>query len=222
MPSVATSAVRMSGTAAAPRWRGRLHLAAFVVAVPAGAALAVHEQGIAIVVYAVCLACLFGVSAAYHLWPMAPDRRQLVRRADHAMIYLYIAAAYSPFCLDVVGGTVGDVVLALAWAGAAVGIGAKLLAFRRSRAAAGVLYLVLGWLAVLTVPEVVRRLGPVDLALLGLMGLLYTAGAVVLARRAPDPVPDVFGYHEVWHGAVVLACACYFVVVWTLPVFTVR
>ncbi len=207
----------MSGTAAAPRWRGRLHVAAFVAAVPAGVALAWREHGIAVLVYAACLVCLFGTSAAYHLWPMGPDRRRIAQRADHAMIYLYIAAAYSPFCLYVVGGTVGDVVLAVVWAGAAVGIGAKLLAFQRSRAASAALYLVLGWLAALTLPEAVRRLGAVDLALLGFMGLLYTGGAVVLARRAPDPAPDVFGYHEVWHAAVVLACACYFAVVWTLP-----
>ena len=215
--STGARVLRMSGTPAAPRWRGRLHLAAFVIAVPAGIGLAWHQHGIAVVVYVVSLTCLFGVSASYHLLPMSPGRRRFARQVDHAMIYVYIAAAYGPFCLDVMGGRAGRMVLSVVWLGAAVGISTKVVAFRGSRFVSAALYLVLGWIAVFALPEAAHRMGTVDLALLLFMGLLYTAGAVVLARHAPDPVPDVFGYHEVWHAAVVLACACYFVVVWTMP-----
>ena len=217
---ITTGQVRMTGTESAPLWRGRLHLAAFVLAVPAAVAVAWREQAIAVDVYALALMGLFGTSSAYHLWPMPAGRRQVIRRMDHAMIYLYIAAAYTPFCLDVLRGTLGEVVLALVWCGAAAGMFVKLLAFRRINAVAGALYLVLGWIAALTLPELFRRLGAVDVTLMVVMGLLYTGGVVVLALRTPDPLPKVFGYHEVWHAAVVLACACYFVVIWNLPGIT--
>ncbi len=217
MSSIVTKQVRMSGTETVPLWRGRLHFIAFVIAVPAAIAVAWREQTIAVYVYALALMLLFGTSSAYHLWPMSASRRGIIRRMDHAMIYLYIAAAYTPFCIDVLRGTLGDVVLALVWCGAAAGIFVKLLAFRRINAAAGALYIVLGWIAALTLPELIRRLDAIDVTLMLVMGLLYTGGALVLARRTPDPLPDVFGYHEVWHAAVVAACACYFAVIWTLP-----
>ncbi len=168
------------------------------------------------VVYALSLVALYGVSAAYHLLPMSEGARSWMRRADHATIYLVIAGAFGPFCLLVVGGTEGRVLLYLVWAGAAAGVGLKLARFERSHAATGTLYVVLGWLAAVALPTALRRLDTADIVLMFTVGVLYTAGTVVLVTRWPDPFPDVFGYHEVWHAMVVAASACYFAVVWSI------
>ncbi|MGH9114874.1 MAG: PAQR family membrane homeostasis protein TrhA [Acidimicrobiales bacterium] len=217
MTSAPPGVIRLSGTESAPRWRGRLLLGALVASVPAATALAWRDQSPAISLYATALVGLFAVSAAYHLLSLSPVQRRTMRQVDHAMIYAYMAAAYTPFCLRAVGGTLGWVVLSLAWAGCAVGIGIKAFRFRRTRAVAGALYMLLGWLAVVTVPTVVRNLDLQELVLLCVMGSFYTGGAVALATRRPDPAPSVFGYHEVWHACVVLACLCYFMAVWGLP-----
>jgi hemolysin III len=139
-----------------------------------------------------------------------------MRRTDHAMIYVFTAASFTPFCVRVVGGTLGWLVLALVWTGTAVGVAIKFFGSGRAFLMGSALYLLLGWTGVLTLPAALR-LGPAEFSLMVAMGLLYTAGAVVLFARRPDPVPHVFGYHEVWHCIVVLASACYFVLIWDLP-----
>lgn len=210
----------LSGRDETPLLRGWIHFGAAVLAVPAGAALAGEAAGSAatpyVVVYAVAMVLLYAVSASYHLLPVSERARYWLRRADHATIYVFIGAAYTPYCGLVVRGRLGDVVLGLVWAGAAFGVAGKLTGFDRFRPLTGGLYMALGWLALVTLPEAVARLGLSDLFLLAAMGLAYTGGAVVLALRRPDPVPDTFGYHELWHSLVVVAGICYFVVVWGL------
>lgn len=215
--TAAPRATRLSGSESAPRWRGRLHLAALTAAVPATSLLVWRDRSPAAAIYGAGLVALFTVSTCYHLLRLSPARRGLLRRADHATIYLYMAAAYTPFCLAAVRGTLGWVVLGLAWAGAAAGVAMKLGDLQRTRVAAGALYMMLGWLAVVTLPDIVNTLDATELALLVASGITYTTGAAVLAARWPDPVPDVFGYHEVWHVSVVIATACYFAVIWGMP-----
>ncbi|MDQ1360403.1 MAG: hemolysin [Acidimicrobiaceae bacterium] len=188
-----------------------------MVAIPAGALL-VHRSGDqgSIVLYAVTLAALYGVSAAYHLLPMTIGARYWMRRMDHAVIYVFIAGAFTPMCLLVAPGTNGKVLVALAWIGAAVGVTIKMVNLERTRVLGGTLYILLGWLAMAVLPAMLRRLDPVQLSLLFVQGALYTLGALVLVIRRPDPYPDVFGYHEVWHAMVVVATACYFLVLWSL------
>jgi hemolysin III len=106
--------VRLSGTDLSPRWRGRLHLGAFLLSGPAAATLIWREHSTAVTVYAVSLVAMYAVSAGYHLLPLSPLRRNRMRRADHAMIYVFTAGSYTPFCLQVVDGSLGIAVLALA------------------------------------------------------------------------------------------------------------
>jgi hemolysin III len=185
-------------------------------------ALIWHDRNPAIALYAVSLVALYAVSSGYHLLPMSATRRALMRRADHAMIYVFTAASYTPFCVRAVRGWFGVAVLGLVWVGAAVGVAIKVFGFHRSQMSGSVLYLMLGWLGVITLPAAARTLGSAQLGLLLTMGALYSAGVVVLFTRRPDPVPHVFGYHEVWHTSVVLASACYFAVIWGLPGLTAR
>lgn len=208
--------IRPSGTPVTPKWRGRLHLGALIFAVPAAVVLVVRDPVPSVVTYAVGLVMLYAVSSSYHLLPLAEPARHRMRQADHSMIYIFIATAYTPLCIIGLPGNLGKVILALAWLGAAVGVTMAIAGLERTRLVGGPLYIVLGWLAVLTLPEAIAHLQGVELALLAVMGVLYTAGAVAFSLRWPDPVPEVFGYHEVWHSSVIVASACYYAVVWML------
>lgn len=209
--------VRLSGSEEAPRARGLLHLGALLVALPAGAVL-VWERGAGggVGLYAVALACLYAVSASYHLCSWAPVARQRMRQVDHAMIFVFIAASATPYCLLGVPGVLSDIVLGLVWVGAGGAVVAVAARFETTRRLTSSAYILLGWLAVATLPQAAHHLGARQLALLGSLAFFYTAGAGVLAARWPDPAPKVFGYHEVWHTMVVLASACGFVLVWSL------
>jgi hemolysin III len=209
--------LRLSGTEDAPRGRGLLHLGALVLALPAGVFLVWHDgPGHGVGLYALALVGLFGVSTSYHLCSWRPAARRRMRQIDHQMIFVFIAASTTPYCLLAVPGVLSDVVLGLVWLGAGAAALAVAMHFEASRHFTSTAYIVLGWLAVVTLPDAVHHLSARQLALMALMALFYTAGAGVLAAKWPDPAPEVFGYHEVWHSMVIIATACGFGLVWSL------
>ncbi len=205
-----------------PRLRGRLHQVAFLVSVPAGVALVLAADSLrarlAVLVYALSLAAMFSTSAALHRLPWSPRARLRMDRLDRAMIYVLIAGSYTPVILLALRPGWRVAFLALVWTTAAVGI-ALVLVHARHRVVGVVrmvLYLALGWVSVLLLPELARTLGLGQLALAVVGGMLYTVGVVVLIRRRPDPNPRVFGYHEVWHACTVAASACHYALIWLL------
>ena len=197
--------------------RGRLHQVAFFLSIPAGIALVglarTTAARVAAVIFAVTLTGLYGVSAAYHRGEWSIGAHRLMKHLDHAMIFVFIAGTYTPITLLALRPAWGIALLAMAWTGAAVGVLITVLRLERWHAVGFVMYLVLGWLAIVATPQLLHSLSRPELALLVGGGVLYTVGAVVLARRRPDPHPAVFGYHEVWHTFVVGANACHFVLV---------
>jgi hemolysin III len=205
---------------AKPRLRGRLHQVAFLASLPAGVTLVLAAGSgrarLATLVYAVSLAGMFGSSAALHRRSWSPAAWRWMDRLDRAMIYVLIAGSYTPVILLALDPGWRVAFLVLVWAVAAAGI--VLVLARTASPVVGLvrmlLYLGLGWTAVLLVPQLAGTLGPakVGLALAG--GLFYTVGVVVLVRRRPDPAPEVFGYHEVWHAFTVAAGACHYVFIW--------
>jgi hemolysin III len=201
-------------TAVRPRLRGRLHQIVFFLSIPAGvvvvAAAGTTTARLGALVYACSLTAMFATSAAYHRLAQSVRARLWMRRADHAMIFVLIAGSYTPVCLLVLEGAWRAVALSVVWAGALVGVGFKLFLLHAMRFG-NALYLVLGWSVLALVPQLVER--PVSLGLLAAGGVLYTSGTVVLTRRRPDPVPEVFGYHEVWHSLVVAAAACHYAMI---------
>jgi hemolysin III len=205
-----------------PRLRGRLHQLAFLFSIPAGIALVLVARSgrarLAVLVYALSLVAMFGTSAAFHRLSWSPRARLRMDRLDRAMIYVLIAGSYTPVSLLALRPGWRVAFLALAWTGAAVGIALVVLRvpFRGAGVLRMVLYLGLGWMSVLVLPELARALGPVLLCFAVLGGVLYTVGAVVLMRRRPDPSPRVFGYHEVWHACTVAAGACHYTLIWLL------
>lgn len=202
-----------------PRWRGRLHQVTFFLSVPMGASLvaAAETAGarVGAIVYSISLTAMYGASAAFHRISWGPRAWTWMRRLDHSMIFLLIAGTYTAFSLLVLDGAWAASVLSVVWAGTVFGIVLKLSTSRLAWLGS-TLYIVLGWLVVITGPLLVRRLSLLALLLLASGGVLYTTGAVVLLRRRPDPSPMVFGYHEVWHAMVVVASLCHYALIMLL------
>jgi hemolysin III len=195
-----------------PRLRGVLHQWAFFVSLVTGTVLVLAAPAgratLAVGIYALTVAGLFGVSAIYHRvnWMSAATRRWM-RRLDHSMIFLLIAGTYTPFALLALHGGLATAILVAVWGGAIAGIVLNLAWLDAPKWLTAVVYVALGWVAVLAFPALFDNLGVTPTMLVALGGVLYTIGAVVYAVRKPDPVPTVFGYHEVFHALVIAAAA---------------
>jgi hemolysin III len=200
-----------------PRLRGVSHQWACVAAIVAGAILvwsAPDGRATAVAaVYAVSMTGLFGVSAVYHRITWRPNARRWMRRLDHSMIYVFMAGSATPVALLVVGGTLGVVLLCVAWGGALLGVALNLAWIDAPRALKAAGYVALGWVGIVALPKIVTVLGAIPTSLFLIGGLFYTAGAIIYARRRPDPIPTVFGYHEVFHALVIAAALVHFVAV---------
>lgn len=200
-----------------PLLRGVSHQIACFVALGAGLMLIASAQSsrasACAAIYAVSLTCLFGVSASYHRVRWSPMAQQLWKRLDHAMIFVFIGATYTPICLLAIGGVAGTRLLALVWLGTAAGALQALWWSRAPRALGVTLYIALGWSLIAYLPEAYAALSGSALALLVAGGCLYTIGALVYAIRRPDPAPRVFGYHEIFHACVIVAVACHFIAI---------
>jgi hemolysin III len=188
-----------------------------VVAVVVGGLLIAYAAGgratVAAAAFAASAVVCLGISATYHLVTWGPRSRRWMRRADHAGIYLLIAGTYTPVGLISLHGTMQRVVLAVVWCGAAAATLVKFAWVGAPKWLAAVFGLALGWAGVAAMPQLASREGAGAVVLLGLGGLAYTLGAVVYARRKPDPVPRVFGYHEVFHALTIVALACQYVAI---------
>ena len=206
-----------------PRLRGVLHQWAFAVSVLLGLALVLAASGsretVAATVYSVSVAALLGTSALYHRvnWSRESARRWM-RRLDHSMIFVLIAGTYTPFALLALEGSLATAILIAVWAGAAGGIVLQLVWVDAPKWLSALVYVILGWVAVVALPQMVGALGVVATVLVATGGILYTLGALVYATRRPDPAPAVFGYHEIFHLLVVIAAALQYAVVafWVL------
>ncbi len=215
MSTAAPPAVRVK-----PSLRGVMHQVTFLICLVAAPILTLQQPpGVrtwAIGVYTGCLTALFGISAAYHRPTWQPAARARMRRLDHAGIYLQIAGTYTPMCLLAIGGETGRRLLWLVWLGAAAGVVKSLLWVHAPKPLSALLYVGLGWLVVSEWPTLRAVLSTRDLALLFAGGVLYTLGAVIYSLKRPDPVPKVFGYHEIFHTLVVAAAICHFVMIQSL------
>jgi hemolysin III len=136
-----------------------------------------------------------------------------MQRLDHAMIFALIAGTYTPICLLAMPKSWGVPMLAVIWAVAITGFAMKIVAFDRYRILNVGLYPILGWVAIVALPILYRRMSHVELLLLIAGGVLYTVGIPVLELERPDPWPLTFGYHEIWHGFTVVAAVCHFALV---------
>jgi len=164
-------------------------------------------------VFAGSVVAMLGASALYHRVTWSVRARPWMRRIDHAGIYLLIAGTYTPVGLLTLRGTMRELVLAIVWSGAAAAILLRFAWVDAPKWLSVVLGVSLGWAGVAAMPQVARYAGVTAVTLLAVGGLAYTAGAVVYARRKPDPVPAVFGYHEVFHALTLVAVSCQYVAI---------
>ena len=190
-----------------PRLRGWLHFGAAPAAFVLGLALLVftptvwYRTGVALYVGTAVL--LFGVSAAYHLGAGGPKMNAFLHRLDHANIYLFIAGSYTPFAVAL--PEYGGLLLGLVWGIAIVGTTIGVAWWSAPRWLVVGSYLALGWVAVLFLPLLWSAFGPLVVLLIAFGGVLYSIGAVIYARKRPDPSPKWFGYHEVFHSFTIAA-----------------
>lgn len=205
-----------------PRLRGWLHFWSFIASVATGATLIAlaastvsARAALATSVYGLTVVGLFGVSALYHRVTWKSDRvRTWMKRMDHSMIFVFIAGTYTPFALLAMNPGTGRVVLTVVWVGAILGVTLKLAWPHAPRWLGVPIYIALGWVAIFVLPELLHHAGVAALVLLLVGGALYTVGAVFYATRWPNPWPQVFGYHEFFHAATVVAAICHYIAIW--------
>jgi hemolysin III len=194
-----------------PRLRGVFHELGFYASLGLGIAIVVTaEPGrarIAAAVFAGCVAICFGASALYHRPTWKPSVRAWLARLDHAGVYLLIAGTYTPFGLLVMSPGWAVPVLTIVWSGALLAIILKLFWVRMPKWQAAAIGVALGWVSIVAFSQLLK-LGVAGVLLVVAGGVLYTAGAVVYACRRPSPVPDVFGYHELFHVLTLGAAGC--------------
>jgi hemolysin III len=199
---------------ARPLLRGVFHQYAFVLFAVLGAVLVASASGgrerLAAAAFGGSLVLTFGLSALYHRITWKPAARRVMRRLDHASIYLLIAGTYTPYGLLVLSGAWQFSILGVVWIGAALAIVQRLFWLDAPRwvpVGAGIF---LGWVGVVAVPQIVEASGLSGTMLVAAGGVLYTLGALVYAFRRPDFAPTTFGYHELFHVLTVLAASCQF------------
>lgn len=208
----------MNVLSARPLLRGYLHAGAAVVAALAGTYLVILSSGdgprqLSMLVYGASLTLLFAFSAVYHLQTWAPVRGAILRRIDHANIFVLIAATYTPLAFNMFAGSWRVGILGAVWGAALVGVGAAVAGVQLRRGARAGLYVGMGWSAVAALGQIPTALPWPAIGLLTAGGVLYSAGALLYARRWPDPWPRVFGYHEVFHLLTIAAAVAFYVVV---------
>jgi len=200
-----------------PRLRGWLHFGTAPLAFVLGLALlvATPDQGLrlAVAVYVATTVLLFGTSASYHLGAGGPRTNAFLRRLDHANIYLFIAGSYTPFAAALPDKRTGAILLVLVWSIAVLGLVVRVLWWGAPRWLVVGSYLALGWVALFFLPTMWQAYGSGIVGLIALGGLLYTLGGIVYGRKRPDPHPDWFGYHEVFHSFTIAAFLAHYVAI---------
>lgn len=200
-----------------PRLRGVIHQVAFFCSLPVAIALPAMapsaRAAIAVGVYGAAVSALFGVSALYHRVTWSPGRRRWMRRLDHSMIFVIIAASYTPFALLVLDGPLSRILFVFLWLATVAGVVLKLLWLEAPKWSTATVYAVTGSATLVALPELIDRLGPVGSGLLVTAGVLSAAGGLVYAVGRPNPRPASFGYHEVFHVLVTVAIAMVYAVV---------
>ncbi|MEU7856522.1 hemolysin III family protein [Nonomuraea sp. NPDC049141] len=207
----------MTTISAKPRLRGWLHTGALPVTLVAGFALVALgptlQARLASAIYAITSGLLFGISATYHRGTLGPRLAEVLRRFDHANIYLIIAGTYTPFALLALDGAARVAVLVVIWGGALSGVLFRVFWMSAPRWLYTLLYLALGWTAIFVMPQLLEGAGVVAVVLVAVGGAFYTAGAIVYGLRRPDPSPGWFGYHEVFHAFTVAAYVVQYIAV---------
>ena len=202
-----------------PLLRGWFHAIAAVGAIIVTIALCWMSRGdfprmISMLIFGMSMIELYTVSAIYHIGNWPPIQRSVLRTIDHANIFILIAGTYTPLCFNLLSGWFRIAILLLIWLLAILGVCLSFFTLNIPRRVLAGLYVGMGWVALLAIPSFVSKLPWTALATLALGGILYTIGAVIYARKRPDPFPRVFGYHEIFHLFVIAGSVAFTACIW--------
>ena len=205
-----------------PRLRGWIHVYSAVAAVIGGATLVAvswslqsTRAGIATLIYTLTIVAMFTVSAVYHRvnWT-SPAARKWMKRADHSMIFVFIAGSYTPFAVLALPERSGEVLLWIVWGGALAGVLLKMFWPSAPRWVGTPLYILLGWVAAWFIGPILQGAGVAAVVLLIVGGALYSIGGVLYALKWPNPWPTTFGHHEFFHACTAVAAICHYIAMW--------
>lgn len=203
-----------------PLLRGHFHQAMFFVSLGASALLIAKSdsqiQYISTIIYSIALLTMFGISALYHRITWNPSKRLLMKRLDHAGIYVMIAGCFTPITLFGLPGSTGIRLLTLIWIVALIGIAQSIFFIHISKMYSAILYLVMGYMIIPYFPELITHMGYANLLLLISGGLAYSIGAIAYGLKRPVFNPVVFGYHEFFHIMVALGAIFHFILIYSL------
>ncbi|HEY2297820.1 MAG TPA: hemolysin III family protein [Jatrophihabitans sp.] len=209
-----------------PRLRGFLHTYAAAFSIASGAvliAVAAALRGATAAattsIYAATVTLLFGTSALYHRLSWSPRAHRIMKRLDHSMIFVFIAGTYTPIAALTLSRPAAVAVLVTVWTGALFGVALQTAWPQAPRWLTVPCYIALGWVAVFVMPQLLHNAGVAALVLILLGGAVYTIGGVVYALKRPNPIPGVFGFHEVFHACTLVAAVSHYVAIW-LAVFS--
>jgi hemolysin III len=174
---------------------------------------------LSMIVFGASMVVLYTVSAVYHIGRWTPRVHRVLRSLDHANIFLLIAGTYTPICFNLLEGWFRVFMLATVWVLAAAGMALSVLTLKLPRWVSTLLYIGLGWVSLIALPEMLEAIGWTGLLLLAAGGVSYTVGGVIYALKRPNPFPRVFGFHEIFHLFVIAGSVAFAVVVcvWALP-----
>jgi hemolysin III len=178
-------------------------------------AVASTRAGLATLLYTAATIVMFSVSATYHRvhWKSATAQKWM-KRADHSMIFVFIAGTYTPIAALTLSRTAALAVLAVVWTGALFGVVLQTAWPQAPHWVALPCYIALGWVAIFVFPDLLRSAGVTTFALIAVGGVVYTLGALVYAWKRPNPWPGTFGFHEVFHACTLLVALCHYVAIW--------
>jgi hemolysin III len=210
-----TAATADAAAATKPRFRGVSHEVSFFVAVAATIALVVTERAsgakaIASLVFGGAMSLLFGTSALYHRVDWSVEQRKMMRRFDHAAIFVLIGGGYTPIFALVPSQSGGHGALFIIWAGCLAGVVKSIAWAHAPKWLTALLCVGLGWTVCGQVVDRMPVIGHFAVAMLIASGFVYSLGALVYAVKRPDPWPRSFGYHEIFHALVIVASGCLF------------
>ena len=199
-----------------PTWRGWIHTGILPLVIAGGIVLLVVAEGfvakVAAAIFFAGSVLLFGTSAIYHRFNWGPKAKLALKRFDHANIFLLIAGTYTPLAVMALPFDKGFLLLILVCSGALLGIGFRMFWIHAPRWLYVPLYLLLGWAAMMYVVDLVNA-NVAMMVLIMVGGAAYSAGAVIYAMKRPNPVPGVFGFHEIFHTLTLVAFLCHWTAV---------
>lgn len=197
-----------------PVLRGWFHAGAIPLVTAASIVLIVLAGGAgakwALAIYLACALLLFGNSATYHIGNWSDRTRATLRRIDHSNIYLFVAGTYTPLSVILLNGQSRLTILVLIWGAAVLGVAFSVLWLGAPRWLQAVMYVIMGWAAIWWLPQFWSHGSPAICVLVIAGGVVYSMGALIYARKKPNPSPAWYGFHELFHTFTLIAAACHF------------